>query len=130
MSAPAVTGASAAPAALRFADVIVVVAAAPFVLLAGAPLLGYAVAAVAWTAQRLLAVAVEAKAKQADDVRRAVGLNVGALLARVWLLALAIVLVGVLGDRDEGVAACVTALVALTIHFATGFVVRAAGERR
>lgn len=125
MSSPAMTRATDPLAALRYVDVIVVIAAAPFVLIAGAPVLGYAVAAVAWTIQRLIAVAVERQAKRATDIRRAVGLNVGALLGRVWLLALAIVLVGVLGDREDGVAACVTALVALTIYFANGFLQRA-----
>lgn len=131
MSSPAMTRATEPFAVLRFLDVIVVLAAAPFVLLAGAPFLGYAVAAVAWIAQRFIAIAIEAKAKQAEDVRRAVGLNVGALLARVWLLALAIVLVGVLADKDQGVAACVTALGALTIYFANGFLLRALeGDKR
>lgn len=131
MSSPAMTRATEPYAVLRFLDVVVVLAAAPFVLLAGAPFLGYAVAAGAWTLQRFIAISIERKAKQADDVRRAVGLNVGALLARVWLLALAIVLVGVLADSDQGVAACVTALAALTIYFANGFLLRALeGDKR
>jgi hypothetical protein len=106
-------------ALLRYLDIVVVLAAAPFVLLAGLPVLGYVAAAVAWVLQRLIAIAVDSYAHGLDDVRRAVGFNVGALLVRVWIIGLAIVLVGTLGSHDDGVVACVTCLVALTVYFAT-----------
>lgn len=105
-------------ALLRYLDIFVVIAAAPFVVLGGLPVLGYAVAAIAWVIQRVVAIAVDRYAHSIDDVRRAVGLNVGALLLRVWILGLAIVLVGTQGSDDDGLAACVTALVGLTTYFA------------
>ena len=118
MSAPAMS--STDPLALlRYLDIVVVLAAAPFVVLAGLPVLGYAVAAIAWIVQRAIAVSVDNYAHGLEDVRRAVGFNVGALLARVWILGLALVLVGTQGSHDDGVMACVTCLVALTVYFAT-----------
>lgn len=106
-------------ALLRYLDIVVLIAAAPFVVLAGLPVLGYVVAAVAWIVQRVIAVKVDAYARSLDDVRRAVGFNVGTLLARVWIIGLAIVLVGTQGSHDDGVMAAATCLVALTIYFAT-----------
>jgi hypothetical protein len=44
---------------------------------------------------------------------------VGTLLARVWILGLAIVLVGTQGSHEDGVMASATCLVALTVYFAT-----------
>ena len=118
MSAPAMS--SADPfALLRYLDLVVVIAAAPFVVLAGLPVLGYVVAAVAWVIQRAVAISIDNYAHGLEDVRRAVGLNVGALLARVWILGLAIVLVGTQGSHDDGVMACDTCLIALTVYFST-----------
>jgi hypothetical protein len=106
-------------ALLRYLDIVVVLAAAPFVVLAGLPVLGYAVAAFAWILQRVIAVKVDAYARSLDDIRRAVGFNVGTLLARVWIIGLAIVLVGTQGSHEDGVMASATCLIALTIYFAT-----------
>lgn len=118
MSAPAMNRTDPF-ALLRYLDIVVVIAAAPFVLLAGLPVLGYVVAAVAWVIQRVIAVNVDNYARGLDDVRRAVGFNVGTLLARVWIIGLAIVLVGTQGSHEDGVMAAATCLVALTIYFAT-----------
>lgn len=111
-------------ALLRYLDIFVVISAAPFVVLAGLPVLGYAVAAVAWVIQRVIAISVDRYAHEQEDVRRAVGLNVGALLIRVWILGLAIVLVGTQGSDEDGLAACITALTALTTYFAAMIMAR------
>ena len=127
MSAPAMSRTDPF-ALLRYLDIVVVIAAAPFVVLAGLPVLGYVVAAVAWTLQRIIAVNVDNYARSLDDVRRAVGFNVGTLLARVWILGLAIVLVGTQGSHEDGVMAAATCLVALTIYFATVLMGRSLGS--
>ena len=66
---------------LRYLDVVLVVAALPFVAFAGLPLLGYAVGAVAWILQRAAGVALERQAARTTDIRRQVGLNLGGTLA-------------------------------------------------
>ena len=74
----ALTRPTAEPMALlRYLDVVLVIAALPFVAFAGLPLLGYAVGAGAWIAQRAAGALLERQAKRTTDVRRQVGLNLG-----------------------------------------------------
>src|SRR3954451_21087563 len=97
-------------APVRYLDVVVVVLAAPFVVLTGLPVLGYAVGAVAWIVNRAIGVGVERLAAGQDDVRRAVGLNLGALIARSWLVGLTILAVGLAGEREDGLMAAILLL--------------------
>jgi hypothetical protein len=105
-------------ALLRYLDVVLVVAALPFVALAGLPLLGYAVGAVAWILQRAAGVALERPAAKTTDIRRQVGLNLGGTLARVWIVGGAILAVGLAGEREDGLTAAVLVFVAFTVYFA------------
>lgn len=109
---------------LRWLDVILVVLAAPFAILMGAAPLGYAVGGAAWIVNRLIGAAVERKAKAATDVRKTVGMNLGALIARSWLVGLTILAVGLLGDREDGLTAAILVLAAFTIYFATSLLSR------
>ena len=59
---------------LRWIDVILVVAVAPFVLLTGVPVLGYVVGAGAWIATRLLAMLVERRAAASKNPKTVAGL--------------------------------------------------------
>jgi hypothetical protein len=126
--AAAATGEAAAmsdPLVLfRWLDVVLVVLAAPFVILTGLPVLGYAVGAVAWIANRALGVLVERRAKAQDDVRKAVGLNLAALIARSWLVGLTILAVGLAGEREDGLTAAVLLLAAFTLYFVTSLFLR------
>lgn len=100
----------------RYLDVVLVVLALPIALLLGAPVGGCIIGTVVWAAQRVTAEAVDRRARAAGDVRTALKLNVGALLLRVWLVALGVVLSGVLiGDR-HGVAAAVVVLGGMTAY--------------
>src|SRR5918992_3694468 len=60
---------------VRYLDVVVLVLAAPFIVLLGAPVLGYAVATAAWILQRFAASAIERFAARQEDYRRSLGLN-------------------------------------------------------
>jgi hypothetical protein len=106
--------------AVRFADLAVLAVALPVFLLAGLPMLGYAVAAAVWLAASGLQIASERHVKRSiAEGRRnsAMGAMAAATLGRVWLVALAILLVG-LADRESGLAAAVLAAVLVTVHFA------------
>jgi hypothetical protein len=126
---PADPGA-AAPRALdplavfRYLDVGIVVLAAPFVVLLGAPVVGYAVGAVAWIVQRFAAVAIERRAARADDVKTSLGLNMASLVLRAWLIGLTILAVGLIAEREDGLAAGITVLAAFTVYFATSLILR------
>lgn len=108
----------------RWLDVILVVLAAPFVLLMGLPALGYAAGALAWIANRAIGAAVARAATRQTDVRRAVGLNLTALIARAWLVGLTILAVGLAGEREDGLMAAVLLLAAFTVYFVTSLLLR------
>jgi hypothetical protein len=110
------------PLALRYADIGLLIVALPVFVVAGLPLLGYAVCAAAWLLQHAILLLAERGASAAlarGDRRRALGTIGIATLGRVWLVTLAILLVGILGEREDGLAAAVLALILVTIHFAT-----------
>ena len=108
----------------RWLGVVLVVLAAPFVILTGLPVLGYAVGALAWIANRAIGVFVERVATGQPDVRRAVGLNLVALFARACLVGLTILAVGLAGEREDGLTAAVLVLAAFTLYFVTSLLTR------
>jgi hypothetical protein len=109
---------------VRWLDVILVVLAAPFVVLMGLPVLGYAAGALAWIANRAIGTLVERRAKATGDVRKAVGLNLGVLIARAWLVGLTILAVGLGGEREDGLTAALLLLGAFTLYFVTSLLLR------
>ena len=111
-------------AALRFLDVGLIILALPFVVVAGLPVLGYVVGAGAWIVQRIAGELVERRARAADDPRTEIGLTVGSIIARAWVVGLAIVAVGTAGSRDDGAMAAATILAAFSIYFAMNVVLR------
>jgi len=111
-------------AVLRYLDIVLVVLAAPFVVLTGLPVLGYAVGAVAWIVQRIAAAGIEARMRQQSDIRRAVGLGLGSTLARAWIVGLSILAVGLIGARADGAMAAILVLFAFTVYFVTALVIR------
>jgi hypothetical protein len=109
---------------LRYLDVVLVVLAAPFVVLTGLPVLGYVVGGGVWIAQRLVSARIEASVRQQSDIRRAVGIGLGSSLARAWLVALSILAVGLIGARADGAMAAILVLAAFTVYFVTALVIR------
>lgn len=107
-------------AALRWIDVILVVAIAPFVLLTGVPVLGYVVGAGAWIATRLLAMLVERRAAASDNPKTVAGLMLFTGLGRAWLLGLSILVVGLAGSRKDGLTAAIVVAAAFTLYLALG----------
>jgi hypothetical protein len=104
---------------LRYADLALLALALPVFALADLPLLGYAAAAAAWLAQHAILAFAERRAGAAlgrGDRRTALGLVGASTLGRVWLVALAVLLVGVLGDREDGLAAAVLSAALVTVH--------------
>jgi len=120
---------------LRYADLGLLALALPIFLVAGLPMLGYAVAAAAWLAQHAILLAADrgsARALVAGDRRKALGIVGVATLSRVWLVALSILLVGLLGEREDGLAAAVLTFALVTLHLgslAVAKLVHPEGER-
>ncbi len=128
MSTLAIEGSSSAGAqrgslvsALRYGDLALLAVALPAFVIAGWPMLGYAVAAAAWIAQWGIELAANrrvARALRERERRTALGVLGAATLGRVWLVALAVLLVGLLGERQDGLAAAVLSAVLITAHLA------------
>ena len=109
---------------VRYLDVVIVVLAAPFVLLTGAPALGYLVGAGAWILTRIAGVAAERAAQSHGSARARAATNLAVLLGRVWIVGLSILAVGLTADREDGLMAALTALVAFTVYLVTSLITR------
>jgi hypothetical protein len=109
---------------LRYLDLVLLAVALPVFLLADLPLLGYAAAAVAWLLQRALQAQTDRRARESDDPRRVAGLLAGSMIARGWLLALAVFGVGMAAERADGLAAAVLAISLFTAYFSGTMVTR------
>jgi hypothetical protein len=124
---------SAADVARSF-DLLALLLALPAFIAIGAPIAGYLVTAAAWLVGRggkAVADRRRSMALQEADRNTALGLTAAAMLGRLWLLAGAILVVGLVGDRDAGLAGAVLAAVLVTAHLAgEGIAHLLEGERR
>ncbi len=109
---------------LRYLDVCLVLATAPFVLVGDMPALGYAIAAAAWLLTRVGNAYVLERARSVADPKLRAGLQVAAMMGRLWLIAAAVILARVVGSKDDGVMAAVLVLAAFTVYFAMSFFTR------
>lgn len=106
---------------VRYGDLVLLALALPLFVAADLPLLGYAVAAGAWIVQHLMLAFADRRAAAAlalGDRRRAMGIVGATTLGRLWLVTMSILLVGLLGAREDGLAAAVLSLVLVTVHLA------------
>jgi hypothetical protein len=110
--------------ALRYFDIGLVLITAPFVAFAGLPMLGYLLAAGAWIATRLFGIWLEARARRTNDARAYAGLTVAGMMARVWVVVLAIVVARVAGGREDGIIAAVLSLAAFSVYFVLNALIR------
>lgn len=104
----------------KHVDLLVLAAALAVFVLGGLPLLGYAVAAGAWLAQRgiqVLAGRRTATELAAGNRQRAMGIVAATTLGRVWLMVTAVLLAGLV-EREAGLAAAFLLLGLFTISFA------------
>ncbi|HMS72212.1 MAG TPA: hypothetical protein PKB03_04190 [Baekduia sp.] len=109
---------------LRYFDIVLVLVTAPVAVIVGAPALGTLVGGAAWIVQRFIAFGLESRAKRTEDVRTAIGINLGGAFVRAWVLGLVILLVGKLGSSDDGLAAAILVLIAFTIYLVATLVSR------
>jgi hypothetical protein len=112
------TGESRAAALLRVADLALLALALPLFLLAGLPMAGYAAAAAGWLAQRALQLVTERRLAQARERTTALRLVGGSIVLRLWVVTLAVLLVGLLVDDEAGLAAAVLVAALVTAALA------------
>lgn len=115
---------------LKYADLVLLATALAVFLLGGLPMLGYAVAAVVWLLQRGIQMLAAKRAQaemSAGNRQKAMGVIAATTLGRVWLMATAVLLVG-LAEREAGLAAAVLVLVLFTVSFAAQGLAHLFGE--
>jgi len=128
IGAPATFG--RVPVALLYFDVVVVLLAAIPALALGAPALGYTVGAAAWIVGRIASTEVERRISAVDDINRRLGFGVASSMLRVWLLAAAIMIVGLASSRADGLTAALVIFGAFSMYFIRSAVMHRAQRRR
>jgi hypothetical protein len=108
----------------HYLDLFVLALALPVFVAAGFPILGWAAGGGAWVAQRLLRDAMERRARASDDIRTVAGLTAGSMIARGWLVALAVFIVGVSTDNETGLSAAVLVIALFTVYFSMNMFMR------
>ncbi|MGE5280747.1 MAG: hypothetical protein ACM3N0_00230 [Chloroflexota bacterium] len=104
----------------KYVDLVVLAAALAVFLLGGLPMLGFAVAAAVWLAQRGIQVLAGRRAAAelaAGRRQRAMAIVASTTLGRVWLMAIAVLLAG-LAEREAGLAAGILLAALFTVSFA------------
>ena len=107
--------------ALGHADLALLAAALPVFVLADWPLLGYLVGAGAWVAQRLAMAYADrrtAASLASGDRRDAFRTTAVSTLGRVWLVSFAVLMVGLLAERSDGLAAALLVAALFTVQLA------------
>jgi hypothetical protein len=109
---------------LRYFDVVLVVVAAPIMLLIGVPAAGYGYGAGAWIVLRAVGVAVERAASASGDARSQIGLRLAYMLSRLFVLALTVILVRSGDGKNEGLTALAVIVFAFTVQLGTSAISR------
>jgi len=110
---------------LRCIDVVLVVVAAPIMLLIGVPAAGYLVGAGAWILLRAVGVGVDRYAGAIGPQGWELTLRLCYLLGRLFLLATAIILVRKDLGRDDGLTTLLVIVFAFTMQLAGSVATRA-----
>ena len=113
---------------LGFFDVIVLVVAAPIMLLIGVPASGYAIGAGAWIAVRAAGIGVD-RATAAVDPQRQIGIRMGYMLGRLFALAIAVIVARNSGGRNAGITCLAVIVFAYTVSMMTSAFSRVARPR-
>jgi uncharacterized membrane protein YkgB len=104
----------------KYVDLLALLIALAVFIVGDLPLLGYAVAAAAWLAQRGIHMLAQRRMKQelaAGNRQKAMGIVAATGLGRVWLMATSVLLVGI-AEREAGLAAALLLLALFTLSFA------------
>lgn len=104
----------------KYVDLMVLAAALAVFLIGGLPMLGFAAGAGAWLVQRAIQM-VAARRAQAELAagrrQRAMATIAATTLGRVWLMATAVLVAGLI-EKEAGLSAAVLVAVLFTVSFA------------
>jgi len=108
---------------LRYFDVVLIVVAAPIMLLIGVPALGYGLGAGSWIVLRAVGLGVE-RAALSVAANQMIAIRMGYMLGRLFLLALAVIVARQSGSRGDGLTALVVIVLAFTLQLGLSAVAR------
>ncbi len=100
-----------------YLDIVLVLVAAVAALALGAPAVGVVVGAVAWVVVRCASLVADRRIAGVPDARRQLGLGVALRMLRVWVLACAIIAVGLTSSRADALATALVVFGAFSFHF-------------
>ena len=109
---------------LRYLDVALVVLAAPILLLIGVSAIGYLIGGGSWVLLRAIGIGVERYATSLTEPSREIGVRLGYLLGRLFLLALAVILVRRSGSRGDGLTALLVIVFAFSVQLVISYLNR------
>ena len=104
---------------LSYMDIVLIVLAAPIMLLIGVPAGGYLVATGVWIALRVIGVVVDRFASTSGDQRMQISARLSYMLGRLFVLALTVVLARKAFGKDDGLTALVVIVFAFTVQLGT-----------
>jgi hypothetical protein len=108
---------------LRYVDLAVLAAALPVFVAADLPLFAWAGVTAVWLLQRGIQAFLLTRARASSDPRAAFGLMSVSVVGRVWILALAVLGIG-LADDGSGLPAAVLTAVTFQAWFTALFITR------
>jgi hypothetical protein len=115
--------------ALRYLDLAILAIALPVFIAADLPLIGWGAVGAAWIAQRAVQAAINKRARESDNPGTVAGLLTASMIARGWLVAGTIFVVG-LGEREAGLAGAILAITLFSFYFMAQMLVRPFEEQR
>ena len=113
--------------ALRYLDLALLAVALPVFIAAGFSMTGYLAIAGIWIliyAIELLSNRAIAGAVERRDRRAAMGWLGATGLARAWIVALGVLIIGLAAGKDAGLAAAVLAAILFTAHLGSRILLR------
>jgi hypothetical protein len=124
LSAPTRTTPERPLTLLSSMDVVLIVLAAPIMLLIDVPAGGYLIATGAWIVLRAIGVVVDRYATASGDARRQISARLSYMLARLFILALTVVLARKAFGKDDGLTALIVIVFAFTVQLGASALTR------
>lgn len=112
-----------ATSVLRYFDVLLVLMAAPIMLLIGVSPAGYVIGGAAWLALRAVGVAVDRYAAELD-LTRSTAVRMVYMMGRLFALAIVVILVRQSDGKGAGLACLAVIVLAFTISLAVSGLTR------
>lgn len=110
-------------------DVILIALALPLFLAFGWPIAGYTVASAAWLFQRFARAWADRRIRQGGEARTIALLTALTLVAPIWFMSLAVLIVGLVAGKEDGLAAALLTITLFTVNLPARMLLKRAAAR-